>query len=245
MRVVMLELESDELDEGGPAAQTGSAVHEGVAQFHRMTGDTLANRRKGAWDAIAAAMNKFPLADETEVRLYITPYMNDPRNIDANLVAIEMQVDFTLDPHPLDSTGELIYVQGTLDQVRAHGGLNKVWDLKTGKKTGWELIHDHAIQVAAYTVGARQGLNCPTIEPGGIIAANGYRKRTVDSQSPDGVFYSMPYQGHDIPLILEAVQFVVANIRNGHANFGPGPHCTYCEYKGLAGCLNHYKSLGI
>lgn len=237
----MLELADDMNDEGGAPAQTGSAVHAGVAEFHRMYGDSLFNRKKGAWDAIAKAMPKFPLADETEVRLFITPYMDDPRNIDADCILIEQQVEFTLEPHPTDPTGEKIYVEGTLDQVRRERNLAKVWDLKTGRKTGWELIHDHAIQLAAYTVGANQlGLK-EEIHPGGIIRAAGYRTRDKSRVAPDGVFWDCGYTLLDIPLILETVTLQVAFIRSGHAVFGTGPHCTYCEFGGLVGCINHYN----
>lgn len=245
MRVVMLYDEED--TEGGPAAQTGSVVHAGVAEFHRLENDPHSTRKKAAWDAINVAMTKFPLADATEVRLYITPYMEDPRNIDCRMIAVEQEVEFTLEPHPFDETGQKVYVQGTLDQIREVRNGGEIWDLKTGKKTGWELIHDHAVQIAAYTIGAKQwikGRPYPTpIEPGGIIRAMGYRARTAEGCSPDGVFYSMPYTSNELELILENVLMHVAMIRRGYATFGPGPHCTYCEFGGLAGCTQRYREL--
>lgn len=240
----MLGWMDDHEDEGGKPAQTGSAVHVGVAEFHRLQGQTLAIRKKGAWDAINATMHKFPLADPTEVRLFLTPYMDDPRNINVECYAIEQEVEFTLDPHPEDKTQELIYVNGTLDQLRISNDRRtaEVWDLKTGRKTGWELLHDHAIQLAAYTLGARQRFGTEVV-PGGIIRNYGYRARSADSASPDDVFWPALFQVDDIPLILEPVQLAVANIRNGNAVFGTGPHCTYCEFGGLQGCLAHYHGL--
>lgn len=249
MRVyLMLELSQYEDGEGGEAAQTGSLTHAGVAEFHRF-GGTILQRKKAAWDAIAAHAADFPLANPDEVRLFITPYMEDPRNQNAkmwwheDLPMIEQPVDFTLPPHELDESGELIHVQGTFDQIRDVQGVPMIHDLKTGKKTGWEMIHDHAIQIAAYCYGARQK-GIQGCQPGPIIRAYGYRTRdNAGIAAPDGVFFTCPIRWQDVEVILEAVRFHVALLRNGHAQFGPGPHCTFCEFGGLPGCLQQFKDL--
>jgi hypothetical protein len=244
-------------DEGGPAAQIGSLTHAGVAEFHRHPGNLL-KRKKAAWDAIKTHADKFPLADPDEVRLFITPYMDDPRNQEAKIWVqplqgkdgrfrdtpmVEEEVYFTLPPHPLDPTGEPIHVWGHLDQIRDINGVPKVVDLKTGKKTGWELIHDHAIQISAYCFGARQ-LGIKGCQPGPIIRAYGYRTTEAREQkllSPDGVFFNSPVSWDDVELILENVRMHVGLMRAGHIQFGPGPHCTFCEFGGLSGCLQRYK----
>lgn len=239
--------------EGGESAQTGSVVHAGVAAFHLQEGG-LKVREKAAWDAIAKARTLFPLADETEVRLFITPYMNDLRNITAEFATysdngitkpcIEMGVEFTLHPHKFDKTKELIYVNGHLDYIRKVSGFHYVDDLKTGKVSGWQMIHDYAVQVAAYTYGARQ-LGVKNAIPGRIIRAMGYRTIADKGASPDGVFWHMPYTWNDVETLLENVRLHVALVRNGDVQFQPGPHCSYCEFGGLQNCLNKWKEINV
>lgn len=241
-RLYMLNI-SDEDELGGPPAQTGSLTHEGVAEFHRQQGKSLDFRKGAAWEAIQKAAEKFPLADADEVRLLLTPYMNDPRNINANCLKVEWEIDFTLPPHELDDYRTPIYVTGHIDQVRmGANNLPRVDDYKTGKKTGWEMIHDYAIQLAAYTYGAREK-GFPLAEPGYIIRGMGYRTRTVLSTSPDGVFFAAPFGSESLTSILESVRLHVAIVRKGYVTLGPGPHCTYCEHGGLTNCAPKLNSL--
>lgn len=247
MRIRMLELDED--DQGGEPAQTGSMIHAGIAAYHKETGD-LHKKKKAAWDAIAAHAAIFPLASEADVRLSITPYMDDPQNINAEFYiingqpAIEMKVQFQLPPHPYDETGQPIYVEGTFDQIRKNWrGKTRVLDVKTGKKTGWEMLHLHAVQMAAYTHGARFSLGVHDCEPGPIIRTMGYRVRSAVGPSPDGVFFESNLDYERGMLLLENVRLHVALYRNGWIEFGPGPHCTYCEHGGLSGCMNKYTTL--
>lgn len=255
--------------EGKESAQTGNLTHAGVAAFH-LTKGGLKIREKAAWDAIAAVRDKFPLGDLDETRLFITPYMADMRNITAEFAllpdptldkgsttykqqlkagtvplvpAVEYPVEFILPPHPFDKTGEDIYVEGTLDQVRSTPQrFNYVDDLKTGKISGWQMIHDYAVQIAAYTYGARE-VGIKDAQPGRVIRAMGYRTRESKGSTPDGVFWSMPFTWHDVSLILENVRLHVALVRNGDIQFHPGPHCTYCEFGGLQNCIPKWKEL--
>lgn len=184
----------------------------------------------------------FPEADINEVSLLIAPYMDDPRNINAECRVVEQEIEFVLPPHELDPTGEGIYTTGHIDQIRYTNGMELVWDYKTGKKTGWEMIHDYAIQIAGYTFGAKH-TKWPNVKPGGIIRGMGYRARAAVKPSPDGVFFACPFTVKDLMLILEAVQLEVALMRMGKPRFGPGPHCTFCEFGGLTGCLKHWHKL--
>jgi hypothetical protein len=170
--------------------------------------------------------------------------MDDPRNINAVMLAVEQEINFTIPPHALDPTGESIYVWGHLDQIRVVNNEERVDDLKTGKKTGWEMIHDYAIQLAAYTYGARQN-GWPNAKPGRIIRNRGYRTRENKGVSPDGVFFDAPFGVKHLDLILEPVRIEVALIRMGYTKFGTGPHCTYCEFNGLPGCLDHWQKLEL
>lgn len=252
-RIWMLEyLDSDD-SEGGEAAQTGSLVHAGVAAFHK-EGGRLDARQKAAWQAIADNRAKFPLSDETEVRLFLTPYINDPRNINAEFarfpkghkyegqLAIEQQVDFTLTPHELDPTQSLIHVQGTYDQVRVNAfGVPQVHDLKCGKPSAFQMIHDYAVQIAAYTHGAKSVW--PNVQPGKIIRAYGYRARGVVGNSPEGVFISMPFTDKDIDILLDNIRLHIALLRMGDIQLNPGPHCCYCEHGGLSNCVPRLRAI--
>lgn len=257
MRVYLLSIVEAADNAAREAAETGSLTHAGVAAFHTTHGD-LKIREKAAWDAIAAARSKFPQADVNEVRLNITPYMADPRNITAKLLAVEFPLDFTLPPHSLDPTKKPIYVQGTLDQLRFVNGQAELWDLKTGRKTGWEYIHDHAIQLCAYCYGVRDVAaqiaagkresfpdweKWQTCQPGKLILTMGYRRRGIDSPSPDGVYWPIPVKWQGVADILENVRLHVALYRMGEIQYGPGPHCTYCEFGGLPGCQKEYQTL--
>lgn len=185
---------------------------------------------------------RFPLADLNEVKLFISPYMDDPRNINAQMIAVEQEIEFKIPSHEIDTTREPIHVLGHIDQIRIEKGFECVDDYKTGKKTGWEMIHDYAIQMAGYVYGARQ-CGWPNAVPGRIIRGRGYRSRTKIGVSPDGVFFNAPFRLQDIDLILETVRIEVALIRMGTVRFGTGPHCTYCEFGGLTGCIPHWRKL--
>lgn len=247
-RIWMLEYLDSEDSPGGEAAQTGSLVHAGVAEFHKTEG-RLDARQKAAWDAIAANRAIFPLADETEVRLFLTPYINDPRNISAVMarmpdgsLAVEKQVEFTLNPHALDPTQSLIYINGTFDQVRLSPmGTPLVHDLKCGKPSAYQMIHDYAVQIAAYTYGAKTFW--PNVQPGKIIRAYGYRMREAVLPSPDGVLISMPFTNKDLDIILDSVRLHVALLRMGDVQLQPGPHCTFCEHDGLSNCVPRLRAI--
>lgn len=255
LRVFILEFLDSEDDEGGPTAQTGSLTHAGVAAFHQTTGgkDT---RVAAAWNAIAATRAKFPLADADEVRLFITPYMNDPRNLNARFaiipqgferageVAVEYPVSFVLEPHSLDPIKAPIHVQGTLDQIRIDDSDRYcVHDLKTGKPTAWAMIHDYAIQQAAYTHGAMSIFPRAKWVGPKLIRNYGYRERGAELPSPSGVFLSCGFSPDSIADLLDGVRLEVALIRMGEISVKPGSHCSYCELGGLVGCLPRIKAI--
>lgn len=237
--------------EGGPAAQTGSLMHVGAAEFHTAKGN-FEQKVRAAWQAIANARDKFPLADPDEVRLFLTPYMNDLRNQRAAFAtikhgpragepAVEMQVEFTLQPHSLDPIKEPIHVQGTLDQIRIdERGRYCVHDIKTGKPTAWHMIHDYAVQQAAYTYAAMQTYPEKQWVSPKLIRCYGYRERNAVLPCPDGVFVSIPYTVEHIPVLLDTVALGVALVRMGEVHANPGSHCTYCELEGILGCMRRF-----
>lgn len=248
-RIYMLGLDHNDDDElGGPAAQTGSLTHKGAEAFHKTQDKPLDYRKGAAWDAIQQHASTFPAADIDEVRLFITPYMDDPRNINANCVKVEWSMEnetaFFLPPHELDPYQAPIWVRGTIDQIRLVNGIPYIYDIKTGKKTVWEMLHDYAIQIAAYTYGARQN-GFPNCEPGYLIRTMGYRSKAaaMEMPTPNGVFLAAPFTGDKLDTILEGVRFHVAMIRIGHIQVSPGPHCTFCEHGGLTNCVPKLETL--
>jgi hypothetical protein len=231
----VLEFVLAEPDAGGGPAQTGSLVHAAVAAYHNEPEDR--NKIEAAMAALSANAALFPLADRDDARIFTQHYAADPRNRHAVVVAVEREVSFTLPPHPLDPTGELIWFRGTLDQIRVENGRKKVWDLKTGRPEGIAMQGDHALQVAAYTHGARCLEEFSDAEPGGIIRAMAYRKQGACLPSPDGVFLHSPFVLRDVPYLLDTVRLIVALIRSGEVWAGPGHHCSYCPVGHLDRCL--------
>ena len=231
-------------DEGGAAAQIGSLTHKGVEAFHLTTGPQ-AKRFAAAMEAMRRFLPDYPLADFDEARLNLTPYCADPRNQAAEIIAIEREIRFQLTPHPIDATKQLIYVKGTLDQLRRENGKLLVCDLKTGQPSGYQMVHDYAYQMAGYVIGARQN-GFPEAEPGYIIRTRAYRERSAILPSPAGVYWHLPFTAEKCEWLLDAVRLNVALIRMGLVNYGTGPHCTYCTHKGLEGCLaKSEQKLGI
>lgn len=259
MRIYLLgDIVDDEDDLGGEAAQIGSLTHKGVAEFHRVT-KSLAERKKAAFDAIRDNAANFPLADLNECRLNLQPYIDDPRNQNAEILhhevlnaetgkreltpMIEYQAKFTLPPHPIDETGQPIHCTGTWDQVRIVNRIPMIHDLKTGKISAFQMIHDYTIQLCAYAYGARQ-IGITGCQPGKLIRSMGYRARAAELPSPIGVFIDMP-PWKMVEHILENVRFNVALYRNGNVNWNTGPHCTYCEHGGIFDCYEKFEMLQL
>lgn len=262
----VLDMASDEPDLGGVAAHNGSAVHVGIAEFHRQmaAGRTSLQATDAAMDAVIQSLQTFPLADLTECRLFLHPYCADPENILAQIdtipngytggghpeagrlkpgeLALEVPIQFELPPHSLDPTGEPIVIRGTLDQIRRHNGYSQVWDAKTGQGSGLQMIHDYAYQLAAYSLGAR-AVGWADAAPGGVIRVKRYREKNAELPSPSGVFWSMPFGMDHCHAVLDTIRLNVALIRSGKVGFGAGSHCTYCPYKGLDGCLSRTETV--
>lgn len=210
-----------ERGESGPAADTGSAVHFAVAQFHRGAGEVRA-----AAD-MRGALAAFPLADLDEAERIFGRYFADPRNRNADILAIEQKIEVIL---PAWIEGEPpIVIHGTLDQVRRVDGVLEVWDLKTGNRDGQYMQQMHAYQIAAYSLGF------PGARPGGYIRTKGYFTRGAALPSPHGVF--IPACIPDPMGCLDAVRLAVSLIRSGNVTAHPGDVCGYCPMSAVEFCL--------
>lgn len=210
----------------GPAADTGSAVHVAVYEFHR---------GKGAADALggmSARAQDYPQADLREAAELFLKYAADPRNRDAEVVLCEEPIAFSISPAPEDPTQAPIQVIGTLDQVRMVDGQPKLYDVKTSKRDPILLTHLYAYQMAAYCVGASIKLN-RTVEPGAIICPRRYG--ADPGRSP--AFFHFAWSFSDIPQMLSGLRHTVAAIRAGHVWHVPNEDCNYCMLRTPDVCL--------
>lgn len=228
-------------DQSGPAADTGSTVHGGVASWHKTQDAEEALRVMRS-----LAMAEHPLADIEDAESQFLAYALDPRNKNAKLALVEQKVSFDLAPATWDSTGKPIRIIGTLDQGRIGlDGVVEVWDVKTSKKGGAQLLNEHAIQVAAYVIGMELHLKRPC-RPGGIIRTRTYQKRGVDPRSsPDEVFWELAWKRSHCDRLMDGVRNAVAMVRRGEVFPGPGEWCTWCPARGLDFCLPMYEEVRV
>jgi hypothetical protein len=233
MQKVLLYLGEAE-DVSRQAAETGSVVHAGVAAYHRDGGHE--EGVEAGYAAMRDCLDRFPLADVAEAGRHFEAYVLDPRNQTAEVTAVEQPVSLVLPAAPGDPTGENIHIRGTLDQVRRHEGQLLVFDLKTGAVSGWQMVHDHLFQVAAYALGATELLGEPVL-PGYIVRTRAYLQEGVNPGScPEGVFWGVGLSLEQCNLYLRQVRELVARVRRGDVPFGPGSHCSYCPLGGIWNC---------
>src|SRR5207302_1725660 len=123
------------------AADTGSLVHLGVMTYHKT------KSLDKALQAMRDNQSLYPKSEVEEAEKHLTPYTQDPRNIEAEIIDQEKEVAFYLAPDIDDPYGP-IYVKGHFDQIREDDGKLYLWDLKTGKKySGWEMLHVATVQL--------------------------------------------------------------------------------------------------
>ena len=219
-------------DRSGPAADTGSAAHAAVEAWHLSGQDSAV--------AIAAmrelAPVKFPLADLKQAEKFFRSYTADPRNSKAEIVLLEEQVELTLDPHFMDSTGQPILIHGTLDQVRRQNAQLVLTDLKTGGMLrGHQMVHEHALQLIVYQLGAEKVL--------GERVPQAQVLRVQDYERGGPVFHACPWRRSDVELLLDGIRLHTAMVRMGRAYPNPGGHCDWCPARGLGGCLTILKEV--
>ncbi len=209
-------------DESGEAADTGSLVHKGVEYFHR-------HDHAAGLEELRRSRDLFPRGDVTEAERHYAAYCADPRNRNAEILAVEEKVTFQIPAAPEDPTGKPIYVSGTLDQRRLTHGAPKIWDLKTGKRSPIQMLRGYALQLSGYSVGA----NC---EPGGFIRSAGYLVKGAGVE-PTGVFLEFALSLEQCRRLLDAVRLQVARIRAGNVAPIPGDHCLWCPMQSPEQCL--------
>jgi hypothetical protein len=227
------------------AADTGSAVHKAAASWHNSGQDVAEALR-----VMRAQLAEYPDADLADAEQQFRCYTRDPRNTKAEIVAVEQKVSFALDPAEEDPTGQPIVVNGTLDQIRRIDGTPYVWDIKTSnaeRKSGWTLVQEYTMQLAAYSVGATKLLGVP-VHPGGVIRTRAYTLKSSrkPENEPDGVFNWVEFGLRECSVLLDTVRLYVALVRRGNLWPVPGSHCSWCPCGGPGGsngCLQKLKEL--
>ena len=159
-----------------------------------------------------------------------------PLKIDRGSTFVDVDVKATVDSFTgrLDAHDTRITVDDA-GKIKTAVLTFKFRDLKTGKPTGFDMIHAHTYQQAAYTLAAAaEGF--PVV--GAKLIRNwSYRHRGAALPSPEGVFLEMPFDLETAGILLDRVRVAVANLRAGKIEFGPGHACTFCRHGGLAACL--------
>jgi hypothetical protein len=228
-RIVAKYLADTAVDEPpGPAADTGSAAHAAVAAMHR--GASVAD----ALSVMGGRLPDYPQADLNDAAALFLAYATDPRNSSARVVLVEHPITFQISPAEEDKTQAPISVVGTLDQVREEDGKLRIWDFKTSKLDPIALLNNHALQVAAYCVGASIALQRP-VDPGGLILPRRYGKGATH--------WMYPWTLADAEHLVEGIRHAVAAVRNGHVWHTPGEGCTWCWMRTPDTCLPKLQQL--
>jgi hypothetical protein len=213
-RAVMTFLSQDLGDEtGGPAADTGSAVHRAVQALHKQKA-TVAD----AIEVMAAEKHEYPQADLDDAAKLFLRYAADPTNFTANVILCEQEFTFKIKAAEDDPTGTPISIIGTGDQVRREYGRLRYWDVKTSAKPPVEVLRNSMHQAAAYCIGLSFFLG-EQVHPGGII---------MPRQNIMHIPFTWRFE--DIEEILQPVRYAVSQIRRGIVFHVPsGEHCKWCH----------------
>jgi RecB family exonuclease len=221
----------------GVAADTGSAVHFAARAWHTVS----RKDNQEALELMALNRNDYPAADLERAKRHAEKYFADPRNQQAKIVLCEEKISVTIEAAPEDVTKRPIVINGTLDQVREENGQLAVWDIKTGKRlSGYAMLDDHCLQLAAYMLGAKQKLN-RRIAKSGIIRTEDY----VSRGAAKPVFWASPMTQDDALLHMLSVRRIVAMIRNRHLYHAPGEHCNWCLPGKTSECLPLLQELTV
>jgi len=230
LRIGLMHMFGD-ADEGGAAADTGSAMHKAAAAIH--TGKGVAE----ALEEMQKHLAEYPKADLTDAAGLFLKYANETRNKDAALSfpLVEKTIRFSIDPAPEDPTGEKIIVEGTVDQVRllSWEGRHRAWDIKTSKKEPAYIRDMSMFQLASYCIGASLELGVK-VEPGGVITP----------RHPN-MWWPVSWKFEDIQQILLPVRRNVAALRAKQLWHVPNDGCRWCDMRSPDVCLPKLQELKL
>lgn len=204
--------------DGGSAAQTGTALHKAVSEWHNT------KEVKEALQAMKALGDVLPLADFADAERLFQKYIADPRNQEAQVVHSEILLQGSIDRG--------IVLEGTADQIREEEGTWKVIDLKTSRLAGAFVRNFHTYQLAAYAYLASKRFKRPVL-PGSIIMVRAYEKQGQEAYFP----YDLTTE--DVNALMEMVATRVRDVRVGDLVATPGDTCNYCI--GVTSCLSKLR----
>lgn len=224
-------------DEGSEAADTGTAAGRMVELYHlgKSIGECIRQTGAEAKGGYGHNNRPFDKADMERAGELFALYAGDPLNPVESVEAwsLEHEVRLELPPADSDPTREPVCLVGHIDQVRRDAdGVYRVWDVKAGRGSGVQMIHEYAWQLSAYTLGlARSGRCDGPVEVGGIIRLAGYvaRERTA-------VFFPAPWSLADCENMMDTIREAVGQIRAGRIPLYPSPACQYCPGGGAWNC---------
>lgn len=230
-----LQASGDEERESGAAADTGNLVHLAASLYHGKAGGDA----RLSLELMAGAKDRYPAGNVDDAALHFYHYSKDERNKKAKIILNETEVKFQLSPAGNDPTQAPITVMGTLDQVREmDDGRLVLHDIKTGSALwGKQMVSHHALQLAAYMIGASQLLSRP-VEQAAII-------RTTDYIKGGPVFWYTPYGIQHAAAMLYGLRQIVAQIRMGNIWITPGASCRFCPLESPANCTPRLTQLGV
>lgn len=230
------------------AADTGTALGRCVEMWHE-DGEP---EGVDSFQAIVAkvkleapvASRPFSMARWDEVEAMFLGYAQDPRNRGVvDPASLEQTVTLTLPPHSLDTSGRPVFFEGHLDQTRRSGSWVEVWDLKSGKASGPDMVADYSPQLAFYTLALAAVF--PKVRVGGIIRSRGYICRGKPNPGEHNVLFPAPLSLSTCKAIANQVLLRVAMVRNQEALISPGGHCNYCPAGSVSRCTEQLLAMGI
>jgi len=256
----------------GKAAHTGTAVGRAIELYHRgeENTDALNQVRREALTGVDGG-DPFPKADWSEVEAMFNSYTDDDRNPRGIVVkqSLEEEVTLRLPAHESDPTGKDIVIPGHIDQVRFEDGVYSIWDIKSGKGYGLDMVREYMFQQCAYTVAYKQKYPDRRVTWGGIIRTRGYtqqkrvknpnydpsKKKNAKGNSKTNlipypassapVFFASPFRRADITKATEHLRRIIARVRSGEIILTPGGHCNWCHKSGFHDCYPDLEERGF
>lgn len=205
------------------AADSGIAVGRAIQLWHELGEDPLA-LDEALRRTEAESHARCPLADWTDVRAWATGYAADTRNGGHVASDFELEVRFPL--------GRFVLV-GHVDQIRRTPEAGaRVWDVKSGKAGGREMLFDYAWQLAAYALACTETLGEPVL-PGGLLRVRGYAWNTRcqwnrDAPSTAPVQFATPWSLAHCREMMDDAEALLELIDAGTVIRTPGEACRYC-----------------
>ncbi|HYE93937.1 MAG TPA: PD-(D/E)XK nuclease family protein [Terriglobales bacterium] len=213
-------------DGSSAAADNGSAAGRIIELWHR-AGEHATAFEEAAQTAMREASEKFPRADMDQARTWALQYANDPRNKGVVVADLcEREVRLSLPCAPEDPTGQPIELVGHVDQIRRVRGQLRVWDTKSGKPGGLELLYSATLQIAAYALASTATLGEPVL-PGGVIRLRAWDTKRAQTEQANA-FFEAPWTLDECRGLLDSSAFDIGLLRQGIIPLRPGTHCQWC-----------------